>query len=289
MKIKVYRFYEGVKMKKYFFSLLLCGILLYSLQGRESIDRIGIQEAWFNHKAGESEFNAAHTMLYYEYETTYDNRVAHNVFVGIGSSAGNLNGIAPVAGSQSLSTAPVRGGMGLNLDANFGLGYYFITRTRDKPLYLGVGLRESLGAIAYGNMPTMVEFIGTYLPLELHGNVALNHKVRLEYLAAYDVLLATSGAVAVYGGKNIQSHTLSFAGGQNALRFMLGLRYYVNETSFFFTQLYAKFESLGTSSSVDVSIAADSTAPGAIAGANATIHYPKSHTSFVGLRVGFGF
>ncbi|TLD93938.1 hypothetical protein LS74_000915 [Helicobacter magdeburgensis] len=273
------------EMKRYIF--LLCGISLCLLQGRESIDRIGIQEAWFNHKAGKSEFNAAHTMLYYEYETIYDNRFAHNGFVGLGGSAGNLNGIAPVVGSELLSTAPVRGGLGINIDINFGLGYYFITRTRDNPLYLGIGLRESTGAITYGNMPIAAQLGGTYLPLELRGNVALNHKVKLEYLASYDVLLGTGGGVGVNGSN--QSHTLSFDGGQNALRFMLGLRYYVNETSFFFTQLYARFESLGASSSLNVSMPADSTTPGVIAGASATIHYPKSHTSFVGLRVGFGF
>ena len=274
------------EMKRYIF--LLCGISLCLLQGRESIDRIGIQEAWFNHKAGKSEFNAAHTMIYYEYETIYDNRFAHNMFIGLGGSAGNLNGIAPVAGSEFLSTAPVRGGMGLNIDFNFGLGYYFITRTRDNPLYLGIGLRESVGAIGYVNMPVMGEFSGTYLPLELRGDVALNHKVKLEYIAAYDVLLAASGAAVVYGGGNAQ-HKLTFDGGQNALRFVLGLRYYVNATSFFFTQLYARFESLGASSSVNVSMPADSTTPGVKANATATIHYPKSHTSFVGLRVGFGF
>ena len=178
--------------------------------------------------------------------------------------------------------------MGLNIDVNFGLGYYFITRTRDNPLYLGIGLRESVGAITYGNMPVVAQLGGTYLPLELRGNVALNHKVKLEYLAAYDVLLGTGGGVGV-NGSNTQSHTLSFDRGQNALRFMLGLRYYVNATSFFFTQLYARFESLGASSSLNVSMPADSTTPGVIAGATATIHYPKSHTSFVGLRVGFGF
>lgn len=276
-------------MKKHSFFFLLCGSFLCSLQGRESIDRIGIQEAWFNHKAEKSEFNAVHTMLYYEYETIYDNRVAHHGLIGIGGSAGNLNGVAPVVGSESLSTAPVRGGMGLNLDANFGLGYYFITRTRDNPLYLGIGLRESLTAISYGNAPVIAEFSGTYLPLELRGDVALDHKIKLEYLAAYDVLLATSGGATINGGDDTQTHTLSFARGSNALRFMLGLRYYVNKTSFFFTQLYARFESLGASSSVNVSMPADSTAPGAILGANATIYYPKSHTSFVGLRVGFGF
>lgn len=273
-------------MKKYVF--LLCGISLCLLQGRESVDRIGIQESWLNHKAGKSEFNAAHTMIYYEYETIYDNRVAQNGFVGFGGSAGNLNGVAPVAGSQALSTAVVRGGMGLNIDVNLGLGYYFITRTRDNPLYLGIGLRESTGAITYGNMPVVAQLGGTYLPLELRGNLALNHKVKLEYLAAYDMLLGTGGGVSV-NGSNTQSHTLSFDRGQNALRFMLGLRYYVNETSFFFTQLYARFESLGASSSLNVSMPADSTTPGVIAGATATIHYPKSHTSFVGLRVGFGF
>ena len=78
----------------------------------------------------------------YEYETIYDNRFAHNGFVGFGGSAGNLNGSAPVTRCQALSTAVVRGGMGLNIDINFGLGYYFITRTRDNPLYLGIGLRK---------------------------------------------------------------------------------------------------------------------------------------------------
>ena len=136
-------------------------------------------------------------------------------------------------------------------------------------------------------MPVVAQLGGTYLPLELRGNLALNHKVKLEYLAAYDMLLGTGGGVSVNGSKT--SSELSFDGGQDALRFMLGLRYYVNATSFFFTQLYARFESLGASSSLNVSMPADSTTPGVIAGATATIHYPKSHTGFVGLRVGFGF
>ena len=70
-------------------------------RGVKALIGLGFRKSWFNHKAGKSEFNAAHTMLYYEYETIYDNRFAHNGFVGLGGSAGNLNGIAPVAGFRS--------------------------------------------------------------------------------------------------------------------------------------------------------------------------------------------
>ena len=73
------------------------------------------------------------------------------------------------------------------------------------------------------------------------------------------------------------------------MRFNVGVRYYISEQYYFSMTLIARDESLGASTSAMVSNVANTDTPGVIDGTSALVHYPRSSTSYVGIRFGFGF
>lgn len=259
----------------------------YELRDNEGTNRLGIQLGWLNHSAGQSKFDSTHAMFWYERDSIYQSGWAWGMNLGFGASVGDINGTPPLAGTEALSTAPVRGGVGIVMDTAVSAGYYFITRTHDRPLYLGTGLRYYEYTYSYGNTPVYASLVGLYLPIELRGDYALNHTTSLEYLLAYDMPLGMGGSIFPSGSSQAQS--LIMQGSGNTLRLMLGLRYYVGKSSFFYAQLHAQVANFAKSESVTITNNANADTPGLIQGASASVYYPKSRTSFVGVRLGFGF
>lgn len=259
----------------------------YELRERGYENRLGIGLGWLNHSAGQSKFDSTHAMFWYEGDRIYQSGWAWGINLGLGASVGDINGTPPLAGTEALSTAPVRGGAAIVMDTAMSAGYYFIKRTHDRPLYLGAGLRYYQYSYGYGNTPVTASLVGFYLPIELRGDYALSHQASLEYLLAYDVPLGMSGVIAPTGSSKTQELIMRGSGG--ALRLMLGLRYYVGKSSFFYAQIHAQVANFAKSESVTITNDPNADTPGLIPGASASVYYPKSRTSFVGVRLGFGF
>ncbi len=249
--------------------------------------KIGINFSHLSHKAGESWSSGLHTALFGDYFYTFKNGFVLGTDGTIGASISNLvNGrVTPLSGAEHLTTYRPRGLLGLISDGGFYAGYYFIRREADKPLYVGIGIFANTfsNQAAYVAIGSISSF---YLPIEIRGDLRFNAKWGLEYLASYDARLFSS--VRVIGTALASNASLSIKEGY-ALRFNFGVRYYISEQYYFSMTLIARYESLGASTSAMVSNVANTDTPGVIDGASALVHYPRSSTSYVGIRFGFGF
>lgn len=264
-----------------FASFLVGSLYGYETQEREAESRFAIQLGWLNHQAGESKIDSTHAMFRFEFNAIY-NRWLLGVHAGIGASVSDVNGKAPLVGIEALSTAPVRGGVFVMVDYEIYGAYNLIARQHDRPLSLGIALRSVASGYGYGNAPATSTLSALYLPIQLRGDYALSPKTSLEYLLSYDKAL--NEAVVIEGMQTVNRR------GGDIFRVMLGLRNYISKDTFFYAQLVAQLASYSAASqSIRVQTAIDSNTPGIIPGAVADVHYPKSRTNFVGMRVGFGF
>ena len=247
--------------------------------------RVGITMGDFTHTAGKSTGESLFSSLYLHLGYTFANQIQISSELNLGASVGDLLSGSPLVGLNSLTTldAP-KGGLNLVLEDITRVGYNLISRPFDSPLYLGSGLLTRLYTNGQANMPLVPTITATYLPLEIGGKLALNSKWRLEYLVAYDLLLFASTQVS---GQIKEPQNLSIKKGY-ALRASLGFTYHFSTKFFFHTTAVLQYENLGASSQESVTII-DTSTPGAIVGATSTIYYPQNHTTYAGVRFGFGF
>lgn len=258
------------------------------LAASPSSQKLGIALAHLSHTASHSapakSSQSLHAAIYYEWSSFYESGFYLGAETSLGFSTGDLSHGYMIDGAQNLSTYTPKGGLNLYAPTHLKLGYAFLKSEYDAPLVLSSGLVMGAYISSSGNAPIIGDIGSYYLPLELSGHLRLKPKFALEYLLAYDHLLASSVNVS---GSITQNARLDISHGY-ALRANLGVRYYVSDSSYFFATAFVSFESLGRSTSAEVTTTNTNT-PGVLPNTSATISYPGTHTTYAGLRVGFGF
>ena len=226
--------------------------------------------------------------LFVDYYYIFENGFGLGFDTSLGASTGNTNGYYPLQEAESLtSTKPFQTQSFLQTQ-NIRVGYYFVRRTYDKPLYIGTGLNIEQYSNSSTNTPAIGMIVGNYIPIELRGDIRVNPRFMFEYLFAYDIGVA-QGLTILYDEDN---KTKVSAKNGYGLRLNLGGRYYVSKKVSFYANILASYHSFGASESATISIiqppAGTTITPGYKPG-SAVVSYPRSSISYVGLQIGIGY
>lgn len=274
-------------MKKILIFLSLCMIALY---GNDTLKhgwfgRAGIGIADLVHQAGQSRSQSVFASLYIDGGYTFANQMELGYDVQIGSSPNKLSNGLPLVGIQSFTNLPTpKGGGNIVSDMTITIGYNLISSPKDHPLYLGTGLVINNFAIGAVDIPVTAIVVNTYLPLEIKGNL-IKGKWGLEYLASYDLQLQS--AIGILG--EIQETKQLPINGGYALRANIGFTYQLSQKYFFFATMIFRYANLNASQKTTITTIADTVVPGAKPNTSNEVYYPKSHTTYIGMRFGFGF
>ncbi|WP_289181727.1 hypothetical protein [Helicobacter japonicus] len=250
--------------------------------------KLGLNYAYLTHSAGKSRTESVHMALFVDYYYIFENGFGLGFDTSLGASTGNTNGYYPLQEAESLtSTKPFQTQSFLQTQ-NIRVGYYFVRRTYDKPLYIGTGLNIEQYSNSSTNTPAIGMTVGNYIPIELRGDIRVNPRFMFEYLFAYDIGVA-QGLTILYDEDN---KTKVSAKNGYGLRLNLGGRYYVSKKVSFYANILASYHSFGASESATISIiqppAGTTITPGYKPG-SAVVSYPRSSISYVGLQIGIGY
>lgn len=246
--------------------------------------RIGISIGNLVHQTEQSRSQSVFASLCIEGGYTFANQIEILSNVQIGSSPNKLSNGLPLAGMDQFTKLTPKGGRSTIIDFSIHAGYNFISSSSDHPLYLGTGITFYNLTSAAINMPVAPGISNVYLPLEIKGNI-IRGKWGIEYLAGYDLLL--KGAVAITG--EIQEEKQISIDSGYAFRTNLGFTYTLSKKIFFYTTLIFRYENLKASQKTTITTISNSNLPGIESDKSGTIYYPKSHTTYAGVRFGFGY
>lgn len=275
-------------IRKILILLSLCNFAMAISYDNDSLKygdfgRIGIGIGNLVHQAGQSRSQSVFASLYIEGGYTFANQIEILSNVQMGSSPNKLSNGLPLVGIDQFTGLPTpKGGRSTIIDFSIHAGYNFISSSSDHPLYLGTGITFYNLTSAAINMPVAPGISNVYLPLEIKGNI-IRGKWGIEYLAGYDLLL--KGAVAITGELQ-EEKQISIDSGY-AFRTNLGFTYTLSKKIFFYTTLIFRYESLKASQKTTITTISTNL-PG-IKPNTGEVYYPKSHTTYAGVRFGFGY
>lgn len=270
--------------------LLLCALVgsLSAAGGDEKKrggeSRIGLQLAYLQASTN----TVSSEGLQAAFTADYMRTTRWGVAFGGGARASYSVGSAPrdffVQGVSNLSSVRPIGSMNVFVDYELRLGYYLLRTSRDKPLYIGTGIR----VVEFGNVNAYAlrgATAASHLPIELRGDYRLSDAWGLEYLLAYDIPMGQS-ITYLHNGKIKAFEVQTGFGG---VRLAVGARRYVSERVYFFSGLVAEYYGFSGGASYQVTNPSDTNIPGLVKGASATASYPASQVGYVGLQLGIGY